>query len=86
LVVALFYAILNLALFGRLKIVIRFVAVQALELVYFRRFEMPADDPIEEGKPPLRKSVPMAVPLAIGLLIAQMLDIQSRLGVMGMGS
>ena len=83
--VAFVYAVLNLALFGRLKAFTGYLAVQTLELAYFRRFEMPADDPTEDKKPALKKSLPMAVPLAIGLLLAEIIDLQAKLGGMGAG-
>ncbi|MGN6367686.1 MAG: prepilin peptidase [Phycisphaerae bacterium] len=85
LAVAFLYAILNLALFGRLKTFTRYLAVQGLELAYFRRFQLPADDPDEENKPALRKSLPMAVPLAIGLLLTILLDLQARFAAIGAG-
>jgi uncharacterized membrane protein len=86
LVVALFvaaiYALINLAVFGRLNTVARMLAIRVLELIYFRRIDaLPEEtDPTSQ---PRRDTVPMAVPLAIGLIISQAFDVTSRLGVGG---
>jgi prepilin signal peptidase PulO-like enzyme (type II secretory pathway) len=83
--VAFCYAVINLAAFGKLKTFTSYLAVQGLELAYFRRFQMPAQDPQEQGKPALQRSLPMAVPLAIGLVLAELIDLQARLASLGAG-
>jgi uncharacterized membrane protein YjfL (UPF0719 family) len=63
---ALAYALLNLVLFGGLNKVVQLGAMRVLEIMYLRRCETP----IAEGA---RKSshIPMAVPLAVGLVVAE---------------
>jgi hypothetical protein len=74
LAVALAYAIVNLALFGRLNLVLRIGAQRALELFYLRRFETPMP---EERVTPM-SHIPMAIPLALGM--AAVLYLQARYG------
>ncbi len=63
---ALAYALANLALFGGLNRVVRVGAMRGLELIYLRRFATPVE---EEG--PQASHIPMAVPLGLGLIVAQ---------------
>ena len=77
LLVALAYALLNLALFGRLNTVVRVGAMRVLEFIYLRRFETPV--PEEEGK---GAHIPMAVPLAVGLVAAQVWRMRTGGGVL----
>ena len=80
--VAVLFALINLALSGRLNNVVRILSIRALELLYFRRYDpvIALDDAPEMKRLDM---IPMAVPMALGLLIAQLLDIKSRLGVTG---
>jgi prepilin peptidase CpaA len=77
---ALVYALLNLALSGRLNTFIQLLALRALELLYFRRFDPFPDSP-EMPQAKRHDMIPMAVPLALGLIVAQLLDMKSRLGI-----
>lgn len=78
LAVALAYALLNLALAGRLNTVARLLAIRLLEAIYLRRLTLSNDD--APAPSPRRDMIPMAVPLAIGLIIAQALQLKARLG------
>ena len=71
LTVALVYALVNLAVFGRLNKVVRVGAMRVLEMMYLRRFEVPE---VEEGK---ASHIPMAVPLGVGLVVAQVWEWKS---------
>jgi len=66
LIVALAYALLNLICFGGLNAVIQRGSMRALEALYFRRFQTP----LPEDNPKSTSHIPMAVPLALGLIIA----------------
>jgi prepilin signal peptidase PulO-like enzyme (type II secretory pathway) len=77
LALALVYALLNLAFFGGLNKVVRVGAMRGLELIYLRRFETPV--PEEGGK---GGHIPMAVPLAVGLVAAQVWQMRTGGGVL----
>lgn len=77
LAVAIVYALLNLAFLGGLNRVIQGASMRALELVYLRRIVIPLPD--ETGRP--MAHIPMAVPLFIGLVAAQIW--QWRMGAGG---
>jgi hypothetical protein len=63
LVAALGYAVLNLAVFGRLNLVLRIGAQRALEMFFLRRFATPMPDaPVTATS-----HIPMAIPLALGM-------------------
>ena len=72
--VALAYALINLAVLGRLNMVLRIGAQRALELFYLRRFETPMP---EERVTPM-SHIPMAIPLALGM--GAVLYLQARQG------
>ncbi len=82
--VALVYALLNLALSGRLNLVMRVAAMRFLEFIYLRRLEMPFSESDATGEQRPRDTIPMAVPLAIGLIISQIWNL--KLLVLGVGS
>lgn len=65
LAVALVYAFLNLLFFGGLNTVIRYAAMRLLEALYFRRFETPLPEDVKATS-----HIPMAIPLAMGLIVA----------------
>ena len=75
LAVALAYSIINLAVAGRLNGVVRLAATRILELIYLRRLPAP---PPDDAAPSPATHIPMAVPLAIGLLLVQYWEL--RLG------
>jgi prepilin signal peptidase PulO-like enzyme (type II secretory pathway) len=75
LTVAMVYAILNLLAMGRLNNAMKMLAMQGLELVFLRKF--PRDESHALGG----RHVPMAVPVAIGLVVAQIVNVQAVLGV-----
>jgi len=77
LTVALLYAVINLALRGLLDKACRVTAIQLLELIYLRRINVIKDD----SKPLPKNMIPMALPLAIGLIISQIINLQSLMGV-----
>jgi prepilin peptidase CpaA len=66
--IAVLYSLLNLAVVGRLNRVVRIAATRAMELVYLRRALTPLP---EDATPGEATHIPMAVPLAMGLLLAQ---------------
>jgi prepilin peptidase CpaA len=68
LLVALAYSVLNLLAAGRLNTVLRLGAARAMELVYTGRAATGVPD---DGAPADATHIPMAVPLAAGLLVAQ---------------
>jgi prepilin peptidase CpaA len=74
LAVALVYAVINLALFGRLNTILRIVAQRGLELLFLRRFYTPLPD---DQVTPL-SHIPMAIPMALGM--AAVLYMQVRYG------
>jgi prepilin signal peptidase PulO-like enzyme (type II secretory pathway) len=74
LAVALVYGIINLLLLGGLNSVMRTIAMRGLELVYLRRLS-----PLDAEKPLPGRHVPMAIPLAIALITAQILTLQGLL-------
>jgi hypothetical protein len=61
--VALIYAVLNLALFGRLNTMLRIGGQRALELVFLRKFQTPMPD----EKVTAMSHIPMAIPMALGM-------------------
>ena len=71
---ALAYAILNLAVLGRLNVMLRIGSQRALEVFFLRRFETPMP---EEQVTPM-SHIPMAIPMALG--IAAILYLQARSG------
>lgn len=75
---AIAYALINLALFGRLNAVISRAAMRILELVYLRRLNLPEEQPASRAS-----HVPMAVPLFIGIAVAEYLRMR---GIAGMGA
>jgi len=77
LTVALLYAVVNLSLRGLLDKACRVTAIQILELLYLRRINVIKDD----SKPLPKNMIPMALPLAIGLIISQIINLQSLMGV-----
>jgi len=76
LTVALLYAAINLALRGQLDKACRITAIQLLELLYLRRITTTVDN----TKPLPKNMIPMALPLAIGLIISQVINLQTLLG------
>ncbi len=72
---ALAYSIINLAVAGRLNDVVRLAATRLLELIYLRHFPPPAPD---DATPSITTHIPMAVPLAIGLVFVQYWDFYAR--------
>lgn len=70
--VAVLYALINLALVGKLNNFLRVMALRFLELLYFRKFQTPT---AEEEKPMRASMIPMAVPLALGLILSQILNL-----------
>jgi prepilin peptidase CpaA len=82
LTVAALYALLNLAVIGRLNLVARLAALRLLELLYFRRLDLPS---FSENPSPVAatssSTIPMAIPLAIGLLLTQLFDLQTKWGI-----
>ena len=71
---------INLLLRGRLNSFLQLLSLRILELLYFRRFDLPSE--VSDAEHPRRhEMIPMAIPLAIGLIIAQVIDIKSRLGL-----
>jgi prepilin peptidase CpaA len=79
--VAVVYAVVNLAILGRLNAFAQFTALKILELIYLRQLTLPEAEP--NAPPTARTSVPMAVPLAVGLIIAEVLNIRARLEGIG---
>jgi prepilin peptidase CpaA len=77
LAVALVYALLNLLFFGGLNTVLRYAAMRLLEALYLRRFQSPLPE-----DPKTTSHIPMAVPLAIGLLVAQIWQFKSGGGLL----
>jgi prepilin signal peptidase PulO-like enzyme (type II secretory pathway) len=71
---AVVYAVINLALVGRLNRVARMGAWKVMELIYLGRLEIGEETTEARGL-----SVPMAVPLAIGVLVVQVMGV--RMGV-----
>jgi prepilin signal peptidase PulO-like enzyme (type II secretory pathway) len=71
---ALAYAVINLALFGRLNQALRIGAQRALELFFLRRFETPMPD----ERVTATSHIPMAIPLALGM--GAVLYLQARHG------
>jgi prepilin peptidase CpaA len=69
LLVALAYALVNLACLGRLNATLRIGAARCLELFYLRRVLTPLPD---DPAPADATHIPMAVPLAVGLIAAQL--------------
>jgi prepilin peptidase CpaA len=62
LTVALVYSVINLALMGRLNKIFRMASHRALELAYFRQFHTPVPEPAKASH------IPMAIPMALGML------------------
>jgi prepilin peptidase CpaA len=74
LVAALAYALINLALMGRLNRMLRIGAQRALELFYLRKFATPMpEEPVTATS-----HIPMAIPMALGM--AAMVYLQTRPG------
>ncbi|HVX84531.1 MAG TPA: A24 family peptidase [Phycisphaerae bacterium] len=69
--VAVLYALLNLLIAGRLNLAARLAACRILELLYLRKLHLPDEEPAKA------LSVPMAVPLALGVAIAQFLQLRT---------
>lgn len=67
LLVAVVYALINLAVVGHLNAVFRIAAQRVMELAYLKRFHTPLP---EDAEPVTARQIPMAVPLAMGLLLA----------------
>jgi prepilin signal peptidase PulO-like enzyme (type II secretory pathway) len=74
---ALLYAVINLAVLGRLNAVARRMGYRLWELLYLRRLDFGAP-PAEPG---LKARVPMAVPMVVGLIAAPFVDLGHLLGV-----
>jgi prepilin peptidase CpaA len=68
---AVLYALLNLLIAGRLNLAARLAACHLLELLYLRKLHLPDEEPAKA------LSVPMAVPLALGVAIAQFLQLRT---------
>ena len=68
LAVAVVYAIINLALLGRLNAAVRTGTQRLMEVMYLKRFHtpLPGDPAVADVT-----HIPMAVPLAIGLILTQ---------------
>jgi prepilin signal peptidase PulO-like enzyme (type II secretory pathway) len=66
LAIALIYALINLIALGALNAVMRRAAMRLLELFYLRRFETPIEDAAFNPA----SHVPMAIPLALGLIVS----------------
>jgi hypothetical protein len=75
--VAFVYAVVNLAAFGHLNRVARFASYRVLEVLYLRRLEYDAPATPQRSA---STAVPLAVPLALGLIIAPFVDLGGRLG------
>lgn len=71
LVVALPYALLNLILFGGLNAVTRIVSLQLLALIWLR--EIPPSEPVS------KRTIPLGVPLLLGLLVSQLFPVNQWL-------
>lgn len=67
LMVAVLYALVNLLVAGRLNAIVGIAAARVLELVYLRRAHTPLPDDAPAAS---ARHIPMAVPLAVGLLLA----------------
>jgi Flp pilus assembly protein protease CpaA len=74
--VAVVYSLINLLVLGQLNAFARIVSLRLLELFYFHRVEK-FD---RETKPLSKKLVPMGVPFAVGLILSQIVDLQSVFG------
>ena len=73
---ALVYAVINLALMGRLNLIARIGAQRALELFYLRRFHTPAPEtPVTPAT-----HIPMAIPMALGMVIVLYLQVRHGAG------
>jgi Flp pilus assembly protein protease CpaA len=72
------YALINLLIAGRLNRVVRVASLHALEIVFLRRMPPPLINGLSDILPGSR--VPMAVPLAIGVIVAQCLTLQMVFG------
>ncbi|HVS72975.1 MAG TPA: A24 family peptidase [Phycisphaerae bacterium] len=68
---AVLYALLNLLIAGRLNLAVRLAACRLLELLYLRKLHLPDEETAKA------LSVPMAVPLALGVAIAQFLQLRT---------
>ena len=79
--VAVVYAVFNLAVFGKLNAFARWLAYRLLELIYLRRLDVFPEESEQHSEKPQHDTVPMAVPLAIGLIAAQAFDITTRMGM-----
>jgi Flp pilus assembly protein protease CpaA len=64
LAVAVVYSLVNLAIRGRLNATVRAAAVQLLNLVYLRD--------LTPAALPSRKTIPLAVPVLIGLVLSRL--------------
>jgi prepilin peptidase CpaA len=80
LAVATVYSILNLLLAGQLNVHARLLAHRVLQTIYLKKIE-PLDNPGEKPLP--ARMVPLGVPFAIGLIVAQLFDLQTALGIGG---
>jgi prepilin peptidase CpaA len=74
LLAALVYAVINLAVLGRLNLILRIGAQRALELFFLRRLETP----MPEERVTATSHIPMAIPLALGM--GAVLYLQARHG------
>ncbi len=79
LAVAVVYAVVNLAVFGKVNAFLRLISYSLLELIYLRRLGLIPEE--EHAERPRHDTVPMAVPLAIGLIAAQAFNITARMGM-----
>jgi prepilin signal peptidase PulO-like enzyme (type II secretory pathway) len=77
LLAAVVYAVLNLALFGGLNAVVSRMAMWVLEVIYLRRLEKPWGD---DGLSKRASYIPMAVPLFVGILVAEIWRVKTMQG------
>jgi len=74
--IAVLYSLVNLLIAGQLNVFARILAIRILELFYLRRIE--TFD--QNAKILPKRLVPLGVPFAIGLILSQIVDLQSFFG------
>jgi len=75
------YALVNLAFFGGLNAVVGRATMWVLEVIYLRRLEKPWGE--GEGSAARASHIPMAVPLFIGIVVAEFWRLRMLQGVGG---
>jgi hypothetical protein len=68
---AVVYAVINLAVAGRLKVAARVAAWRAVEMIYLGKVRA-----VSEAEAAGSMSVPMAVPLALGVVVLQVMGVR----------